>query len=304
MIKLIKGIFRLAEGITFLFLPIVVFYWAISLINLDIVKPLTFLLGAFIDPLISPFKDYIEYSINYNSFAVNYTILIFAGMVLFAGVTLAIIGRIFEFFESISNKVSLKIKEQDVLKKKQELKMAYVKEVSKNNTLYVTLKLIKNEPKEAYLIKNDGDDFFSVGLVDSYENSLASVYKKFSGYQHSNFGGGEKIYNYIFSDINKFLEFLPFFINRVDEVNKGMIDLNIKFDYKLACHCSYSDASSDIDIDITANILNLCGNREILLSEILKSRLEIIPNLQYKLNSRGIYLIKEKQMDIFKLKLI
>jgi len=49
--------------------------------------------------------------------------------------------------------------------------------------------------------------------------------------------------------------------------------------------------------------LNLCGDKEILLSEILKSRLGIIENKNFKLYSRGIYLIKDKQMDVFKFKL-
>lgn len=303
MIKFLKSLSKLIEGLLFLFLPVVLLYWSLTLINLDIVKPFISILGSFIDPLILPFKGFIEYSIQYDAdYTVNYTILFFAVIILCTAFLFTLIGRILIFIEKIMDKINKKVKMQEKLRKKQEEKKSYLNEMQKNNTVYVILKLTKNQPKESYLIKGEGDDFFSVGLVDSYESSLKNVYKKFLGKTYGNTGGTE-ISNYIFTDINKFLEYLPFFMERIEEVNKGMLDLNIKFDYKIACHCSYSDASAPIDFDITSNILNLCGNREILLSELLKSRLEIIEEKKFKLYSRGIYLIKEKQMDVFKFKL-
>jgi hypothetical protein len=303
LIKFIKGLFKLVEGILFIFLPVVVFYWALTLVNIDIVKPFTAILGSFIDPLIVPFKSSIEYSVEYDKdYTVNYTILFFAGIVLGTAFMFTIIGRILDFIEKILNKIKLNVKKQEKLRKKREEKQEFIKEVTKNNTLYVMLKLTRNQPKESYLMKDKKDDFFSVGLVDSYETSLANVYKKFSGKTYKNPDGTNNLNNYIFTDINKFLEFLPFLKERVEEVNKGMIDLNVKFDYKIACHCSYSDASALVDFEITSGILNLCGDREILLSELLKDLLETTDNNNFRLFSRGIYLIKDKQMDVFKLK--
>ena len=108
--------------------------------------------------------------------------------------------------------------------------------------------------------------------------------------------------SYIFTDINKFVAFLLFFKERVEEVNKGMQDLNIKFDYKIACHCSFSDASTSVDFEITSKILNLCHPKDILVSELLQNRLTLSENNNIKLFSRGIYLMNDKQMDVFKLK--
>ena len=302
MIKFLKGLSKLIEGILFIFLPIVVFYWSLTLINLDIVKPFITMLGSFIDPLILPFKSYLEYKITYeNDYTVDYTILLFAVMILCTAFMFTIIGSILDFINKIIEKTKHKIKMQEVIRKKQEQKQSFINEVVKNNTVYVVLKLTKNLTKESYLIKED-DDFFSVGLVDSYETSLKNIYKKFHAKSFENLGGTSGLNNYIFTDINKFLEYLPFFIERIEEVNKGMNDLNIKFSYEIACHCSYSDTSAEVDFDITSAILNLCGNREILLSELLKSRLGVLENKNFKLYSRGIYLIKDKQMDIFKFK--
>ena len=304
MIKFLKGISKLIEGILFIFLPIVVFYWSLTLINLDIVKPFITLLGSFIDPLILPFKSYLEYKIIYeNDYTVDYTILFFAVMILCLAFMFTIFGNILDFINNIIEKIQHKVKMKEVIRKKQEEKQSFINEVTKNNTIYVVLKLTKNQTKESYLVKGEEDDFFSVGLVDSYETSLKNVYKKFNGKPFGRLGGTSGLNNYIFTDINKFLEYLPFFMERVEEVNKGMKDLNIKFSYAIACHCSYSDASAQVDFDITSAILNLCGDREILLGELLKSRLGVIENNNFKLYSRGIYLIKDKQMDVFKFKL-
>jgi len=304
LIKFLKGISKLIEGILFIFLPIVVFYWSLTLINLDIVKPFITLLGSFIDPLILPFKSYLEYKIIYeNDYTVDYTILFFAVMILCLAFMFTIFGNILDFINNIIEKIQNKVKMKEVIRKKQEEKQSFINEVTKNNTIYVVLKLTKNQTKESYLVKGEEDDFFSVGLVDSYETSLKNVYKKFNGKPFGRLGGTSGLNNYIFTDINKFLEYLPFFMERVEEVNKGMKDLNIKFSYAIACHCSYSDASAQVDFDITSAILNLCGDREILLGELLKSRLGVIENNNFKLYSRGIYLIKDKQMDVFKFKL-
>ena len=304
MIKFLKGLSKLIEGILFIFLPIVVFYWSLTLINLDIVKPFITLLGSFIDPLILPFKSYLEYKIIYeNDYTVDYTILFFAVMILCLAFMFTIFGNILDFINNIIEKIQNKVKMKEVIRKKQEEKQSFINEVTKNNTIYVVLKLTKNQTKESYLVKGEEDDFFSVGLVDSYETSLKNVYKKFNGKPFGRLGGTSGLNNYIFTDINKFLEYLPFFMERVEEVNKGMKDLNIKFSYAIACHCSYSDASAQVDFDITSAILNLCGDREILLGELLKSRLGVIENNNFKLYSRGIYLIKDKQMDVFKFKL-
>lgn len=302
MIKLLKNLNKLIEGILFLILPVVIFYWALSLVNLDFVKPFIVGLGSIIDPLMSPFKDFVHYTVDYDTFTVDYSILLFAGLILAAALTLTLLGHILNFIDIIIEKIQFKIKLSEDLRKKQEEKQEFINEIKKNNTFYVIVKLTRLEPKDSYLLKSENDDFFSVGLIDSYESSLANIYKKYSAKLHTN-GGYNNFNTYIFNDIGKVLEFLPFFMNRVEEVNKGMLDLNIKFDYKIVLHCSYSSTSAPVDIEIASKILNLCDNKEILLSEILKNRLDIIENPKYRLYSRGIYLINDKQMDVFKLKL-
>lgn len=303
MFKFLKELNKLISGILFLILPVIIFYWTLILINLDFLKPIIFILGSFINPLMLPFKSFIEYSVKYDNFSVDYTVLFFAAITLGMAYMCTIIGHILEFIEKKVEKTKVNIEVKEKLREKQEEKQEFIKEITKNKTIYVILKLIRNDSKESYLVNDEEIDFFSVGLVDSHESSLVNLCKKYSGNIHGKLGGSTNLNNYIFTDINKFLEFLPCFITRIEEINKGMFDFNTRFDYKIACHCSYSDASIDVDFDITSNILNLCGNKEILLSELLKSRLEIIKNNKFNLYSKGLYLIKDKQMDVFKFKI-
>ena len=303
MIKFIKALFKLIEGILFILIPVVILYWTLTLVNLDIVKPFVAILSEYIDPLVAPFRSYIQYSVTYdNNFTINYTILFFAGVVLVIAFMFTLIGHILNFVDRIVDKMKLKLKEKEKLRKKQEEKQNFINEIQKNNTVYVILKLIRNQPTDSYLIKKEDSDFFSNGLVESYENSLLNAYKKYSGKTYGNVGGINNLNSYIFTDINKFIAFLLFFKERVEEVNKGMQDLNIKFDYKIACHCSFSDASTSVDIEITSKILNLCNPRDILVSELLQNRLTLSENNNIKLYSRGIYLMNDKQIDVFKLK--
>ncbi|MEI8388832.1 MAG: hypothetical protein WCG23_02995 [bacterium] len=303
MIKFIKGLFKLIEGILFILIPVVILYWTLTLVNLDIVKPFVAILSEYIDPLVAPFRSYIQYSVTYdNNFTINYTILFFAGVVLVIAFMFTLIGHILNFVDRIVDKMKLKLKEKEKLRKKQEEKQNFINEIQKNNTVYVILKLVRNQPTDSYLIKKEDSDFFSSGLVEAYENSLLNAYKKYSGKTYGNVGGINNLNSYIFTDINKFIAFLLFFKERVEEVNKGMQDLNIKFDYKIACHCSFSDASTSVDIEITSKILNLCNPRDILVSELLQNRLTLSENNNIKLYSRGIYLMNDKQIDVFKLK--
>lgn len=299
--KYLKGLNKLIEGLLFLLLPLVVFYWSLTLIKFDIVKPFISILGSFIDPMMLPFKTFIEYKVYYTDYTIDYTILIFAGIVLVTAFLFTINGHLLNFVEEIINRAKIQAQLQENLKKQEEAKQEYLKEVNRYQTIYVLLKLIKNEPNASYLIKKDENDFFSAGIVDSYESSLSNAYKKFSARHVGAKSIGHNMHGYIFTNLNKFLEYLPFFMGKLEEVNKGMLDLNIKFEYEIACHCSYSDSTSDVDFEIASKILNLCGKQEILLSELLKNRLELLENSNFKLHSRGIYLIHDKQMDVYKL---
>jgi len=302
LIKLVKSLFKLAEGLLVIFLPLVIFYWTLSLIDIDIIKPITAIAGAVIEPLMIPFKSFIKYRVKYNNVNVDYSVLIFAGMIVLSAYVLNICGHILTYMEKIAEKIKNKIKEQEQLIIKAQEKKEYVKELNKNKTIYVALKLIKQEPKEAYLIQNEGDDLFSVGLVDSYENSIINICTKFSAKIFGNVGGAKNVHGFIFDDVDKFLEYLPFLKDRIEEINSGMLDLNVKFDYKAACHCSYSDVSSDVDFEILNRIINLCGIGEIYLSELLKRRLDVMDTIKgFNFFSRGVYLIKDKQVDLFRL---
>jgi uncharacterized protein YggT (Ycf19 family) len=302
--KFIKALNKFFEGILFIFLPIIVFYWSLSLVNLDIVKPIMAILGLIIDPMVYPFRPLITYVANYQTYSVDYTVLFFAGLVLAAALLCTLNGHILRFIEEKMSEALELQKEKETLKHLEEEKREYHREVNKNSTIFVALKLIKNQPVASYLIKEDKNDFFSGGLVDSYESSICKAHLKFGGTNFNFKNSDESIVYFIFNDLQRFLDYLPYIEERVQEVNKGMLDLNICFDYKIAAHCAISDASAEADYQVVMKMLNLCAEKEVLLSEILKNRLELKENKNYKLFSRGIYLINDKQMDVYKLQFL
>jgi len=302
LLKLIKNFFKFIEGILYIYLPIIIFYWSLTLTNLDFVKPFTAILGSFIDPLMEPWKWLIYCKVDYDGYTIDYTLLLYAGVVLILALIFTVIGKFLIKLENFLNNIKNGLKRKELLRKKRQEKDEQIKVINKNKVIFMILKLTKSQAKETYLTREGTDDFFSVGLVDSYETSLLNDFRKFEGREYKNKNPEYLEKNIIFNDLERLIEFFPFFERRIEDVNKGMLDLNIKFDYKIACHCSLSEASADIDFEITSNILNLCGTREILLSEMLKNRLDLLQNPKFKLFSRGIYLIKDKQMDVFKFK--
>lgn len=301
MLNFIKSLNKLVEGLLFLVLPVIVFYWALTLLSPNIVAPFVAILGGIFNPVIDPFRPYITYKVNYDNMTVDYTVLLFAFLVMFTAFLCTINGHILNFIEKISKKAAAKQKEQEIIKQREVERQEYINEINKNKTIYTVLKLTKNAPNESYLIKEDGSDFFSQGIVDSYEKTIKDAYLKYEGIHKTNKTDEENANCFIFYDIEKFLNYLVYLQDKVEEVNKGMLDLNVRFDYQVACHCSYSDASAEIDFDITSKILNLSANKEILLSELLTNRLNLLEDKYFNLLSRGIYLLNDKQIDVFRI---
>lgn len=301
MFKLLKDFNKIIEGILFLILPIIVFYWSLTLLNIDIVRPLIAAVGLIIDPLIEPFRPYISYSMSYENMTVDYTVLLFAAGVLCTAFLFTVNGAVLQFIEDKCNEIDNIRRHKENLKQEEEERQAYIRTLNKNRTIYVIFRLIKNAPKESYLLKEGKQDFFSGGIIESYEKSVLEAYLKFGGEKRENTTDTENAECFIFYDIYKFLKFLPFLIERINEVNKGMFDLNVKFDYKIAAHCAYSDASAEADFSITSKILNLASSKEILLSELLKCRIDTLENQNFILLSQGIYLLNDKQTDVFKI---
>jgi len=302
LIKLVKKILKLTEGILIIFLPVVIFYWILSLINLDFINPITTALGSYLEPIMAPLRSFLKLKIKYNNSHVDYFIILYAIFIVMLAYILNFIGKGLSFLENTIDKVKLNIKKQERARMVEQERFEQKRELDKNNNFYVALKIIKHQPKETYLLKSSDEDVFSVGLVDSYETSIQKFCTKFSGRLYGKIVNSKNVYGIIFDDVNKLLDYLSALHPRIIEINKGMLDLNIKFEYKIACHCSYSDASADIDFDILNKIINLCGVNDILLSELLKCKLENYEySKKFRIFSRGIYLIKDKQVDLFKL---
>jgi len=300
MLKLLKTLSKICEGILWLYLPIVLFYWSLTLINLDAISPLKAVVGSIVQPLVAIIEEYF----NFGGAGVNYAPLILGIMVIILAVVFIITLKILNFIEKKLNDVKIKIKEQQELKIKLQEKEAHIQELEKNKVLFIMLKVDKSQQHENYLVKSDKDSF-TVGLVDSYETSIKNIAKNFSGKEYNDINAGSEIKNYIFTDTEKFLIYLIYLIDKIKEINKGTADLNTIFTYTITCSCGYDAATAQTDFQITGKMLNLAGNNEILITETLRKKFEYLDtDIQMKFESKGLYILDNKDVDVYRLKIL
>ena len=304
MIKLLKTINKIAEGLMWLYLPIVLIYWTLSLIELDAIAPLKATVGIIVQPLILLMDEYFDFQFNFGGTDVDYTCVVLS--VIVGG--LAFLGmlnsRILEFVEEKLENTKTKLTKQKEIKVLSQKKEAQIQELNRYKALYVILKLVKIEKHDTYLVKKE-DDSFSVGLMDSYESSIKNIAKSFEGREYKDFDAGPEITSFIFTDTEKFFIYLTYLTEKIKEINKGtQDDLNTVFSYTIACTCGYDAATARTDINLTHKMLNLVGSEEIFITNTLKQKLEILDtDISMKFQSKGFYMLEDKELDVYSLKI-
>lgn len=303
MIKNLKSLCKLIEGLMWLYLPIVLFYWALTLVELNAIASLKAFIGVIVQPLIETIDNYFDFQVYFRNTEVDYTPVILAIGVAFSACLFWGGANALDVLEKKLENAKIDLLKRKESKKLEKEKEAFVEELDKNRVLYVMLKLIKIEKHDNYLIKNDKDSF-SVGFIDSYETSIKNIATNFSGKSYIDFDAGAEITNFIFTDTEQFILYLIYLDEKVKEINKGTADLNTVFSYSLACSCSYSTTTAEIDFQLTNKLLNLVGKEEIFITSVLKNKLENLnTDMSMKFESKGIYMLDNKHIDTYKLKI-
>ncbi len=304
MIKYIKTFVKIFEGLMWLYLPVVMIYWSLSLIELNAIIPLKATIGVIIMPLVIIIDKYFDFQFVFRNTEVDYTPVILAGAVTVSALLAMFASNVLDFIEEKLEIARIEILKQKEIKTKAKEKKMMAQELNRNKILYVMLKLKKVQRHETYLINNDKDSF-TVGLIDSYENTIKNIAKNFSGKEYKGFDAGSEVSNFVFTDTEQFLLYLHYLNEKVKEINKGTADdLNTIFSYGVACSCSQDFATVKTDFQLTGKILNLVGSEEIFITSILKQKLKNLDtDINMKFESKGVYILDNKDFDIFKLKL-
>jgi len=297
--KFLKTLIKIFEGILWLYLPVVIFYWILLPVEFPFIKALKSFIGIFIEPLLVPLNSNFDFIFRYEDQEIGYGVLVLAGLVIFVILLAMASVKIIEVLEGRIFHLKIKIGQQERQKiKEQELKVIQ-EELNKNKVIFAMLKIIKKQEHEEYLVKAD-DSPFSVGLVDSYQTSLVNLAQKFSGNEYTNFNAGPDTYNFVFNDEERFLQYLKFLGQRMDEINKGTADLNTVFSFEIACSCGYSLVTAEADFSILAKILKLCGDKEILVTEKLKNKISGVKGFSgIKIAPKGLYMLDNHHLDVY-----
>ncbi|HSA06392.1 MAG TPA: hypothetical protein P5556_04370 [Candidatus Gastranaerophilales bacterium] len=303
--KFLKTLNKICEGLMWLYLPIIMFYWSLTLINLSAIAPLKALFGKLVQPLVILLDKSFNFQFTFGEAQVDYTPVILAIFVALMALVFIINSKILDFVDEKLKDLNknLEIKKQKDIKSKEHESL--LKELNKNKVIYVILKLIKIEKHESYLVKNENDSF-SVGLIDSYEISIKNIAKNFSGKEYKDpvINSDPNLSGYIFTDVEQFIIYITYLTEKIKEINKGTADLNTVFSFSVASSCSYTTATANIDFQLANKVLNLAKAEEVLITDLLKQKLKHLnSNFSLKFESKGMYMIDNKSIDVHGLKI-
>lgn len=302
MLKNIKTLVKIFEGLMWLYLPIVMIYWSLSLVNMEEIAPLKATVGVMVLPLVIILDKYFDFQFSFKGEEVDYTPVILAAVVSSCAFIAMFTTKFLDFIEEKLDLARIENIRKKEKMTKEEQKELLIQELNRNKILYVMLRLIKIQKHDSYLI-NEGADDFTVGLIDSYENTIKNIASNFNGKLLKDYESEPDVINYLFTDTDQFLLYLHYLTEKIKEINKGTeIDLNTIFSYSIACNCSYDTATAETDLKHTNKILNLVGKEEIYITSVLKQKLENLDTeVKMKFVSKGLYILDEKDFDVYKL---
>jgi hypothetical protein len=300
--KQIRGLCKGVQAFLLFIIPIILLYWFLSLIKLDALKPLTAVFGVVLDPFVMMVRSIISYELNYNDIKVDFTHLIGVGFIVIIYIILEFINNSINLMEESCRKTKEKIKQAEQIKQQNLIRKTYLEALAQNKIVYLVLKLKTNETSAAYLC-NKENDIFSEGITNTVINNILESSEKYDSKKYKDFKGPDDSYNFIFYNIADAIDYSLYIYNKIIEANRNIIDPSIRLFFKIACHCSSTEESATTDLRITNKLMNLCGEYEIMTTELFKEKydaLEHETNLTFV--SKGIYCIDDKQMETYQLK--
>lgn len=303
MIRQLRTITKLLEGAMWLYLPIVMIYWSLTLIKLNAIAPLQAFVGVVVQPLTTIIDKYFDLQFTFNGDEVDYTPLVLIIIITVLAFMLILTSKTLDFVDEKLEKAKIEILKHKEKKAREKQKELELQELERHKVLYVMLRLDQIRKHESYLVNSD-EDPFSRGLIDSYKSTIINMATNFSGKEYREYETSPDTSSFLFTDTERFLLYLRFLNNKIAEINKGIEDdLNTHFSYSIACNCSYDTSTAKTDLQLVEKILNLVGKEEIFITSTLKQKLENLnTDIDMKFDAKGLYILDEINFDIYKVK--
>ncbi|EKE02717.1 MAG: hypothetical protein ACD_20C00342G0001 [uncultured bacterium] len=300
--KPLKGLVKLIEALSLFLVPVVVFYWFLTLVNLQAIKPLIAILGQIFLPFLSFIKTFTSFEVQYEEVMVDFAPFVLAGALVAIFLVFSGLEKILDSTELAMKKRKKKI--QEALEREQQdlQRMKYLEELARNKVTYLTLKFRQKETENAYLYVGR-EDIFGEGILGTLINDMLNKSKDHNGKKTNTFPDEDGTYSFIFYNLTDAIDYAFFVHNKVMEINKEVLDLSKRFHYGIACHCAYCESTEKTNLDVTKKFLNLGGENEIIVSELFKKKYDEhkeATNLVFE--SKGIYNIDSSQAEVFELK--
>lgn len=143
MIKFLKLISRILEGFCWLYLPITLLYWALTLVSLVAIEPLRNVVGIIVQPPVRAIDEYFNFQFMLGGTEIDYTPVVLAGGVTLCAVCLVLTAQILDFISIKINDVKMEMLRKAEIRNQQKEKEAYLQELERNKTIYMLLKLEK-----------------------------------------------------------------------------------------------------------------------------------------------------------------
>ncbi|MDD3012820.1 MAG: hypothetical protein PHC34_03880 [Candidatus Gastranaerophilales bacterium] len=293
---------KFIQAILLFILPLILFYWFLIVMNLAVLKPFVAILGYVLDPFIATVRTFIHYELAYNGVKVDFTPLLSGGVILVFYFVFSMFDNLFNTVDKTFKKTQEMIKDTEIKKQQEQIRKNYLEVLAQNKIIYLVLKLRTNETSSAYLF-NKEDDIFSEGITNTVLTNIIEASEKYESKRYKDFKGKDNTYNFIFYSITDAIDYSFYIYNKVIEANKNVIDPSTRVCFTIACNCSYSEDSADNEFEIAGKMLNLGGDSEIIASELFKEKYKALKeetNLRFE--SKGIYEVDNKQLEIFQIK--
>lgn len=298
--KFLQTLNRFVQGVLFLLIPIILFYWFLSVTNLELLKPVTVILYVVFNPLISLIKLFGAFEIPYDNKIVDFSTLILAGLVLSCAFISMGIDKMLVFIENSANAVRKRSWEKEIQKKKDIERVKHFEEMAKNKVIYLVLKFNKKENNTAYLYgqtSSGADD-----TIDSAIKDMLDYSSNFSGRKYDKSENNSNCHYFTFYDVTDGIDYAFYIFNRLNQLNSEISSTGQGLTASVGCHCSYNEITAKNDFLIAEKVGNLAGNLELVVSELFKNKYRAMKaESNLKFVSKGIYCVDDNNIEIFQI---
>lgn len=300
----IKSLIKFIQALILIIIPFVLFYWLLTLINLEFLKPMVAFFAYFMNPVLSLVPPVFQYKIKYDNEFVSLIPLVFTIMSTLIAVGLAFLHSFLEGMETTVKAAHTHIKQAEQTSKVKKIVDQKNKILTQHRIIYVLLSIKKKENQSTHLYEKVADN-----LEKNYIKSIMSkIASKAADFRHERYKEEEKNEHtvcLVFYNTTEATDFAFAALAALGKANKELANTGLNYTLSVAFHCSTTIQNAPLEFAVASKIMNLAGDNEFYTSEIFKNKYEATTSkTNVKFIPRGTYMIHGRQEDVFQLKVV